>query len=155
MSQESGRSESEQWQRKFAMSCNNRAWQLSVQARSLAQDREMLSTAHASAWHWAQVGTELNRMRATMLLAEVHALLGLGPSAFAFASEVRDYFLGQDRPDWEIGFTHAIYAHAAWAAGNTQEHQSGYLKAAAAIGKITEDEDRALVARTFAQVPVP
>jgi hypothetical protein len=31
----------------------------------------MLDAAHASAWHWAKVGSELNRMRATLLLAEV------------------------------------------------------------------------------------
>jgi hypothetical protein len=55
-----------------------------VQTRSAAEDQEMLNAAHASAWHWAGVGTELNRMRATMLLAEVHALLGLGQSALAY-----------------------------------------------------------------------
>lgn len=155
MSQESSSSETDQWHRKFAMSCNNRAWELSVQVRSPTQDREMFSTADAAAWHWGQVGTELHRMRATMLLAEVQALLGLGPSAFALASEVRDYFLGRDTVDWEIGFTHAIYAHAAWVAGNAQEHRSGYLKEAAALDAIANPQDRALVAKTFGHVPAP
>jgi hypothetical protein len=41
-------------------------------------------------WHWAKVRTELNRMRATMLLAEVHALLGFGQSAPAYAEERRN-----------------------------------------------------------------
>jgi hypothetical protein len=31
---------------------------LSVQSRSTAEDQEMLNAAHASAWHWGQVGTE-------------------------------------------------------------------------------------------------
>jgi hypothetical protein len=33
-------------------------------------------------------------LRATMLLAEVHALLGLGHSAMAYAEVMRTYFLG-------------------------------------------------------------
>src|SRR6478736_7451710 len=101
------------WHRRFAAAANNRAWGLSVQTRSAAEDQEMLNAAHASAWHWAKVGTELQRMRATMLLAEVHALLGLGERALAHAEEMRAYFLAQQSPDWEIAFSHAIYAHAA------------------------------------------
>jgi hypothetical protein len=56
------------WLRRSAAAGNNRAWELSVQSRSAAEDQEMLNAAHASAWHWGMMGTELNRMRATMLL---------------------------------------------------------------------------------------
>ena len=58
--------EHEQWHRQTAILCNNRAWELAVQPRTESGDREMLDAAHTSAWHWALVGTELNRMRATM-----------------------------------------------------------------------------------------
>jgi hypothetical protein len=40
------------WHRRFAAASNNRAWELSVQSRSTAEDQEMLNAAHASAWHW-------------------------------------------------------------------------------------------------------
>ena len=70
------------WHKRFTVETNNRAWDLAIQPRTPAQDREMLDAAHASAWHWSAIGTELNRMRATMLLAEVHAVLGHGVSAF-------------------------------------------------------------------------
>jgi hypothetical protein len=143
------------WHKRFAMSCNNRAWELSVQDRTPSQDREMLETAHASAWHWSQIGTELNRMRATMLLAEVHALLGYGSSAISYAREMRTYFLGQDTPDWELAFTHAIYAHAAFAAGDLAEHRSAYHKAVDALRAIADEDDRSIVAKTFSQVPPP
>jgi len=155
MSRPSEDTQSQEWHRSFAMSCNNRAWELSVQSRTVAEDREMLSVAHASAWHWSHAGNALNRMRAMMLLAEVHALLGLGSSAVGYAEEVRDYFLGKDTPDWEVAFTHAIYAHAAYSAGKTEEHRLAYLKAVAAIEAITDEEDRSIVSRTFSQVPAP
>ena len=104
-----------EWHQRFAASCNNRAWDLATQARSKAQDREMLDAAHASAWHWSQIGTELHRMRAQLLVAEVHALLGMGPSAYVLADEAREYFLSRETPDWEVALTHAVHAHAAYA----------------------------------------
>lgn len=144
------------WHRHFAIECNNRAWDLSVAQRSAAEDREMLDVAHASAHHWAHAGNELNRMRAAMLVAEVHALLGMGPSALAFAQEMRDYFVGRDEtPDWELAFTHAIHAHAAAVGGSEVEHASSYALAEQAIKAIAGDEDRKIVQKTFDHVPVP
>lgn len=144
------------WQTEVAMRCNNRAWALSVQPRNAAEDREMLDAAHTSAYHWAQVGTELNRMRATMLLAEVHALLGHGSTAMLLAKQMRDYFVGRsDTPDWELAFTHAVHAHCAHAAGNLAVYRDAYQDAVAALAAVGDDEDREIVARTFSQVPVP
>ncbi|MES2631727.1 MAG: hypothetical protein V4669_02080 [Pseudomonadota bacterium] len=143
--------------RKFAMRCNNRAWALSAQAsRTPAEDREMLNAAHASAYHWGQVGVEQNLMRATMCLAEVHALLGHGATALAMAQEMRDYFLPRaDTPDWELAFTHAIYAHAAHVAGDKAAHGAAYQDAVRAIAAIADEEDRQIVNETFAHVPAP
>jgi len=143
------------WHKRFAMECNNRAWQLSTAARGAAEDREMLDAAHASAWHWAKVGTELNRMRATMLLAEVHALVGMGERALAYAEQTRAYFLAGETPDWEVALAHAIYAHAAHVAGRAGEHRDAYAQAEAALAAIADDEDRAVVAATFANVAPP
>lgn len=138
------------------MQCNNRAWALAVQPRSPEEDREMLDAAHASAWHWARVGTELNRMRAMMLLAEVHALLGHGATSMGLAAEMRAYFLAnEETPDWELAFTHAIYAHCAHAAGETEAYGAAYREAARALAAVADEEDRRIVAQTFRQVPVP
>ena len=155
MSEQPSESERAAWHRRFASECNNRAWELSTATRGAADDREMLDLAHASAWHWGKVGTELNRMRATMLLAEVHALLGMGERALAHADEMRTYFVARATPDWEIALVHAIHAHAAHAAGRASEHRDSYAQAEAALAAIAGDEDRAIVAATFRQVPPP
>jgi len=155
MSEQGSESERAAWHKRFASECNNRAWELTTATRSAADDREMLDVAHASAWHWGKVGGELNRMRATMLLAEVHALLGMGERALAHADEMRAYFLAQQSPDWEIAFAHAIYAHAAHVAGRASEHRDAYAEAEAALAAIADDEDRAIVAATFRLVPPP
>ena len=148
--------ESAAWHRQFAMACNNRAWQLTVQPRSIADDHEMLDAAHAASYHWSRIGTEVNRMRATMLLAEVHACLKLGSSALQYGQEMHTFFVNQpDTPDWELAFAHAIYAHCAAVGGQTEMHAVAYRQAERAISEITDDDDRKIVNQTFAHVPAP
>jgi hypothetical protein len=143
------------WHRRFAATANNRAWDLSTQPRNVAEDQEMLDAAHASVWHWTKVGTELNRMRATMLLAEVHALLGMGQSALAHAEKMRTYFLGANPPDWELAFVHVVHAHAASAAGETEKHRASYELAVAALEAVSSEKEREILTGTFDQVPRP
>ena len=143
------------WHRYFAIECNNRAWDLTTASRNAHDDDEMLNAAHASAFHWQIAGNELNHMRATMLLAEVHALRGLGRTALAYATAMRDYFLNRSTPDWEIAFTHTIHAHAAYAAGERDLHRASYASAVEAIAAIANPKEREIVEQTFAHVPRP
>lgn len=145
------------WHRHFGSTANNRGWALAEQAvRTPEEDVEMRTCAHAAAWHWHAVGTELHRMRAAMLLAQVYALLREGVEAMRLASSMRDYFASKaDTPDWELAFTHAIHANAAHAAGRADVHREAYAKAKAALEAIADDEDRAIVLKTFEQVPAP
>jgi len=145
----------ESWHRYFAMESNNRAWALSVKERSEQEDQDMLHAAHAAALHWQKVGTELHHMRATMLLAEVHALLGFGASAFRYAQQMRDFFLQKDTPDWELAFTHAIHAHAAQVVGEDEVYKASYHEATKAIEAIVDPKDREIVLNTFEHVPKP
>lgn len=143
------------WHRYFAADCNNRAWDLAVKSRTAEEDAEMFDLAHASAFHWNAVGTELNRMRARTLLAEVHALLGMGHSALRLADETRQYFLGRDTDDWEIAYVHVIHAHAAAVAAEAALHATSYAAAAEAVAAIADEEDRRIVMQTFELVPKP
>jgi hypothetical protein len=115
----------------------------------------MLNAAHSAAWHWAKIGNELNNMRAKMLLARVHTLVGYQSSALDLASEVRSYFVGRATPAWELAFVHAIYAHAAHLTGNQVEHRSAYEDALAASALIETDGDRKIFRETFDLVPAP
>ena len=106
------------------MQANNRAWELSIaEKRTTDEDREMLDAAHASAWLWSAIGTELNCMRATMLLAEVHALAGDPAVAMRHAHAMRNYFLGRETPVWVFAFNHANTAHCAAKGGDRALHR--------------------------------
>ena len=146
----------ESWHRFFGSTANNRAWTLAEMPSHEVDRDELLNAAHAAAWHWQQIGTELHRMRACMLLAQAHAQAGLGSSALAYAERMRAYFLfAPDTPDWERAFTHVVHAHAAAAAGARQQHAESYANAQAALLAIADDEDRAIVERVFRHVPKP
>lgn len=147
--------DSPEWHRYFAATTNNRAWQLSTKERTPQEDQEMLNAAHASAFHWSSVGTELHRMRATMLLAEIHSLLGFHTSAYAYAQEMRAFFTSTQTPDWELAFAHTIHAHASYVNGNMEEYAASFIAAERAIEDIADHEDRAIVLQTFNLVPKP
>ena len=144
------------WHRFFGASANNAAWALAELPAAEVNLRELLDAAHAAAWHWQHVGSELNRMRALMLLAQAHARAGLGTTALAYAGEVRAYFVGNSgTPDWEVAFTHVVHAHAAWSAADREQHAQSYAQAVEAVAAISDEEDRKIVQRVFCHVPAP
>lgn len=146
----------ESWHRFFAATANNEAWSMAEAPRAQVDALALLNAAHASAWHWQAAGNVLNHKRALMLLAQAHAMAGLGPSALLYANEMRAYFLAEpSTPDWELAFTHAVHANAAHAAGELALHESSYALAESAIRAISREEDRAIVLRLFEQVPRP
>lgn len=81
------------WHRFFGSLANNRAWELAGLPADQIDHRESLSAAHAAAWHWQTIGTDLHRMRALMLLALAHAQAGLGTTALIYADEMHSYFV--------------------------------------------------------------
>ena len=148
--------ELEKWHTFFAKENNNRAWDLAAKSnRNAAESDDMLNAAHASAFHWGKVGTDLNVIRATMLLAEVHALVGQGKPSLRYAEKVTAYFKNNKADDWELALVHTIHAHAASVAGQNNIHVQRYRAAQIAIDAISDPEDRKIVLQTFNQVPVP
>ena len=142
------------WQKWFAAACNNRAWALIEQdPRTPSESHEMLHAAHAAAWHWARVGTELTEARANMLLGMANALNGDGPLSLRYAMSSFNYFNEHPAPDWEQAFAHATLAAAAHAAGDTALYAEHYSEAARLGDAIAEPEDRAVFLRTFSRVP--
>ena len=149
--------ELKKWHRWFAVECNNRAWRLAeLPSRTPAEREEMLHCAHASALHWAKVGTDANQARANMLLGQVHALVGEGKRALHYAREAFAFVSAQeDTPGWELAFAHAVLANAAAANDERSLHNTHYARAKALGSALNDDEERALFEATFRTVPAP
>jgi len=115
----------------------------------------MLHSAHAAALHWSRVGTELNQMRATMLLAQAHALAGDGKRALHYAREAFAYVTEHESDPWEVAFAHAVMANAAAANQERSLHATHYARAKALGNALTDDEERAVFEATFRIIPPP
>lgn len=140
----------------FAMEANNRAWSLSEKAEMGVEDAaEMLTVAHAAAWHWRQVGTTNQRQLADLLIARVHARLNDGPRALAAAERAFAAITARVAAPWERAFAHAILADAARASGDAARHASHYAEARALGAALTDPEDREIFHATFDRIPSP
>jgi hypothetical protein len=146
----------QKWQRWFAVECNNRAWRLSeAPSRSPAEDNEMLNAAHAAAFHWSKIGTEVHAARVAMLLGHVHALLGQGTVAMRYAKTSFDSVTSRESPDWEIALAHAVLANAASAVNDTVLHSHHYAQAQRIGLALPNAEERGIFEATFSRIPAP
>lgn len=144
------------WHRRFASECNNRAWSLSESpTRSAADDREMLLAAHAAAFHWDKIGTEIQAARADMLLGQVHALLGHGNLAMSYARSAFSSVTSRESANWEIALAHAVLANAASAAVDPAIHARHYALASAIGLSLPNAEERRIFEASFSRVPIP
>jgi tetratricopeptide (TPR) repeat protein len=138
----------------FAVECNNRAWNLTAKSKRSARDnREMLLTAYAAAFHWSKIGKPINDARAELLLAHVHALLGQGDEALRHARRCLQFFRNNDGEDWDIAFAHAEMAHAAATLGDRPLHAKHYAAAQKTGQAIKDNEDRKVFFQEFARIP--
>ena len=156
MSDQRNDEEIQKWQRWFAVECNNRAWRLSeMSSRSDAEDSEMLNAAHAAAFHWSKIGTEVHAARVAMLLGHVYALLGHGAAAMRYAKTSFDSVTARESPDWEIALAHAVLANAASAMNDPVLHSHHYAQAQRIGLALPNAEERKIFEATFSRIPAP
>ena len=63
--------------RHFAAGLNGEVWGLlGKEERSVEEDERMVHAAHASCYHWLEIGTGLHQQRGEWLIARVYSELG-------------------------------------------------------------------------------
>jgi hypothetical protein len=133
----------------------NHTWDLlEMDARSPEQQIEMVHSAHASAYHWMQVGTTLNRARSEWQCSRVYAVLGRAEPALWHAR--RSLALCEDAGigDFDLGFAYEAMARAHAVAGDKGEAARWLERARTAAAEVAKDEDRALLVNDLETVPV-
>jgi len=148
--------ESATWRRRFASSANNRAWTLSEQLkRTPLEDQEMLDAAHAAAHLWREVGTEHHAALASLLLGQVHALLGNASLSEPYAVGAHQYFLCRDSDPWELALSHVVMASAACCSGKSLQHREYYRWAVDLIDALNDPEEKSILMASLSVVPLP
>jgi hypothetical protein len=129
--------------RQLAADLFHHTWELlELKGRTTEQDDEMIHAAHASRYHWGEVGTPANRARGEWQCARVYAVLGRAEPALHHArrclATCEEYGLG----DWDLAAAWEALARAALVAGDGVLYRDALARGRTALDSITDPEDR-------------
>ena len=142
----------QQAHRWFAIELNNRAWDVIEVAERTTEDMErMLHSAHASVYHWSQVGTALNQLRGYCLLVTAYTAAGLPEGAARYARRCLELSgqAGAEQTAFDRATVHGCAARAFALCGENEAARSHYESALAAAAALEDPEDRAVFERLY------
>jgi hypothetical protein len=132
--------------RQLAVDLFNHTWTLLERTdRTPEQDDEMVHAAHASRYHWGEVGTAANRARGEWQCARVYAVLGRGEPALHHARRCLAICEEHDLGDWDLAAAWEALARASWVAGDGPGSRDALARGRAALEGIADAEDRKLI----------
>jgi hypothetical protein len=132
--------------RQLAADLFNHTWRLmALTGRTPDQDDEMVHAAHASRFHWGEVGTPANRARGEWQCSRVYAVLGRGEPARYHAGRCLAVCREHDLRDWDLAAAWEAVARASWVSGEVLAARDALARGREALEGIVDPEDRALV----------
>jgi hypothetical protein len=144
-------------QRQLGVDLYNSTWTLLEKPdRTAAETDELIHRAHASRWHWARVGADVNLARGEWLCARVYATLGRGEPALWHARrcvEINEAMGVDARESWDLATAYEAMARASFVAGDPTSGALWKAKAASALEDIPDADDRDPIAQDLATLP--
>lgn len=133
----------QEWHKVQAIQNFNKTWDfIDLNDRSEEDNLQMVHTAHASRYHWGEVGTPLEFARGEWQISRVYSVLGMFESAFYHGKSSLDYCLKNNIKDFDLAFAYEAVARA-YMVGNNHELMEKYLSLAReAAAQIAEKDDR-------------
>ena len=143
-----------QVQRRLAAELFNRVWSLlEKQDRDQADDDTMLHAAHASRFHWGEVGEPVNFARGEWQVSRVYAVLGRAEPALFHARRCLEICQAHQIGDFDLAFAYEALARAS-AVANLPDDAARYAELARQAGEqIAEQDDREIFFADLATVP--
>lgn len=140
--------------KKFAVDCFNRVWKLhDKKERTREEDDKMVHAAHASRFHWGEIGTAVNFERGEWQISRVYSVLNKPQLALYHANKCLEICKENNIGDWDIAFAYEAVARAYAVAGKKTESEK-YIKLAKEAGeRIKEKEDKDLFFSELKTVP--
>lgn len=141
-------------ERQQAVDLFNGVWRLiEKDDRSLEDDDRMLHMAHASRYHWGQVGTAVNLARGEWQVSRVYTVLGRGEPALYHAQRVLEICEANGIGDFDLAFAYEALARGSAVAGDERQARTWTEQALAAAEGIADDEDRELLMTDLESIP--
>jgi hypothetical protein len=133
-------------QTEFAKKTNDgEVWgYLENESRTAEEDAAMVNAAHASLYHWAKVGTAVNRQRGEWMLSRVYTVLGRAEPAVHHARRCLDLTEANmdDMAVFDKGYAFEAMARSLTLAGKKDEAKDYLGKAKAVADTIDDEEDK-------------
>jgi hypothetical protein len=140
--------------RELAAQLFNEVWRLlSLPARSIEDDDRMLHMAHASRYHWGEVGEPVNFSRGEWQCSRVYAVLGRGEPALYHARRGLQICQQHGIGDFDLAFAYESLARAHAVAGDAEQARDWAEQARSAAADIAADDDRAILLSDVATIP--
>ena len=140
--------------RKLAAELFNHTWTLLEKPdRSPEEDDEMIHSAHASRFHWGEVGEPVHRARGEWQCARVYSVLGRAEPALWHARRCLAINEAIGSGDWDIASAYEAMARAYLTAGDLDDVAAWKAKATAALDGIADADDREIVEGDLASLP--
>jgi hypothetical protein len=125
--------------KQFAVDLFNQTWDLlDKQERTPEEADTMVHAAHASRYHWGEIGTPLEFERGEWQISRVYAVLNRPQAALYHAQRCLDLCLENKIRDFDLAFAYEALARAYAVAGDLE--QSGeYMERAMKAAEEIED----------------
>jgi hypothetical protein len=141
--------------RRLGVDLFNKTWVLlETSDRTPEQDDELLHCAHASAYHWLQVGATATRVRSEWQCSRVYTVLGRAEPALHHARRCLE--LAESAPDaledFDLPFAYEALARAHALAGDETEARDWLGRARIATAQIADEDDRAILEADLASI---
>ena len=142
-------------ERQLAADLFNLVWTLLEQpARSTEDDDRMVHAAHASRYHWGQVGGPEQIAIGEWQCARVYSALGRAEPALHHARRCLDIASAAEVPGWLVASAHEGLARACLVAGNREEALRERSAARGVLETVSDPEDRQVVEDDLASLPL-
>jgi len=140
--------------KKFAVDCFNHVWSLlEKENRTGDEDADMVHAAHASRFHWARVGEQVNLARGDWQLSRVYAVLNMPRQARHYAQSCLDICEANGIGDFDLAYAYEALARACAIAGSGKECEEYLMLAEKVAVEIHGDEDRRLFYADLETIP--
>ncbi|KGP90366.1 hypothetical protein N780_05520 [Pontibacillus chungwhensis BH030062] len=144
---------SEDFHKKMAVDLFNYVWTfLDLEDRTSVQEQTMIHAAHASRYHWEQVGSPINKVRGDWQLARVYSVSGRSEPAIYHARVCLDLCLDEEIGDFDLAFAYEAMARAYKLAGQTEKKEEYKELALKACEEIKNEPDRRIVMEDLASL---
>jgi hypothetical protein len=142
-------------ERALAVQLYNKTWTLIAKPdRTQDEDDEMLHCAHASRYHWGEIGTAANRARGDWQCSRVYAILGRTESALHHARRCLELVesFPDDMEEFDLPAAYEALARASSVAGAFDEARRYTELGRGACARISDEDDRVHIEADLASI---